>query len=405
MNRYSYLDHLECSWCGSRHDAAAVQSVCDCGAPLLARYDLAALAEAWRPASLASRPASLWRYHELLPVSSEAGVVSLGEMITPILSLPRLGPAMGLERLYLKDEGLLPTGTFKSRGAAVGIARARELGVTRIAMPTNGNAGAAWAAYGARAGIECLIVMPEDAPPVPRAECAIAGARLYLVDGHIGDAGAMVSEAIATQGYTDASTLREPYRIEGKKTMGLELFEQLGWRAPDAILYPAGGGVGLIGIHKALRECQQLGWLDAKLPRMVAVQASGCAPVVKAWETGAAACEPWPEPATAAFGIQVPKPLGDRLILDALRSTDGCAVAVTDPEILSAQAELARMEGLYVCPEGAACIAAAEKLRGSGWLRADEEVIVFNTGAGTLYSSLLPAQPPMLRKGARIPAT
>ncbi|MGD0372662.1 MAG: threonine synthase [Candidatus Dormibacteria bacterium] len=405
MNRYSYLDHLECSRCGSSHEAGTVQSVCACGAPLLARYDLEALAEVCRPADLTARPASLWRYHELLPVSSEAGVISLGEAVTPTLRLPRLGEEMGLERLSLKDEGLLPTGTFKARGAAVGVSRARELGVTRIAMPTNGNAGAAWAAYGARAGIECLIVMPQDAPRVPRAECAIAGARLYLVDGHIGDAGAMVAEAIATQGYADASTLREPYRIEGKKTMGLELFEQLGWRAPDTILYPAGGGVGLIGIHKALRECQQLGWMSSRSPRMVAVQASGCAPVVKAWESGAAACEPWPEPATAAFGIKVPKPLGDFLILDALRSTDGCAVAVTDPEILSAQAELAGMEGLYICPEGAACIAAARNLRGSGWLHPDEEVVVINTGAGTLYSSLLHEHPPVLPRGARIPAS
>ncbi len=402
-SRFSYLSHLECGRCQQRYDADVPQGLCACGSPLLARYDLRAVSAQVDRAALASRAPSLWRYHELLPVRQPAMVVTLGEGMTPLVPLPRLAAEWGIADLLMKDEGLLPTGTFKARGAAVGVARARELGIGRIAMPTNGNAGAAWAAYAARAGIEALIVMPVSAPEITRAECAIAGARLYLVDGLIGDAGAIVAGAVATQGYADASTLKEPYRIEGKKTMGLELYEQLGWRVPDVIVYPAGGGVGIIGIYKALLECQEMGWLGGKLPRMVAVQASGCAPIVRAWEEGADRAQPWQNAATVAFGITVPMPLGDFLILDAVRGTGGCAIAVSDEHILAAQARVAAVEGAFICPEGAACFAAIERLRKDGWIGGDDEVVAFNTGAGIKYPQTVRVSPPVLAAGSDLP--
>jgi len=302
---YSALSHLDCPRCGARHDADLVQGTCSCGSPLLARYDLDRVGVC--PRDIAGRPPDLWRYHELLPVRAPGRVVSLGEGMTPLIALPRLGRALGVPNLLMKDEGLIPTGTFKARGAAVGISRAAELGVSAIAMPTNGNAGAAWSMYAARAGMRCLVVMPEAAPAITRAECAAAGAELYLVDGLIADAGKLVAGAVASRpGYQDTSTLREPYRIEGKKTMGLEIAEQLGWRLPGVIVYPTGGGVGIIGIYKALRELLELGWVHGDLPRLVAVQATGCAPIVQAFQAGAAASEPWPDAKTVAFGITVP---------------------------------------------------------------------------------------------------
>lgn len=400
---YSYLTHLECGRCGDRYDSGVLQGLCQCGSPLLARYDLPAVAAALDRAELTSRVPSLWRYHELLPVQSADMVVTLGEGMTPLVPLPRLGAEQGFASLAMKDEGLLPTGTFKARGAAVGVSRARELGVTRIAMPTNGNAGAAWATYAARAGMDALIVMPVDAPEITRAECAITGARLYLVDGLISDAGALAAGAVATQGYTDASTLKEPYRLEGKKTMGLELFEQLGWRVPDVILYPTGGGVGLIGIFKALLECQAMGWLGARMPKLVAVQASGCAPIVKAWQEGASEAEPWPDASTIAFGITVPGPLGDFLILDAVRRTGGCAIAVDDEQTLAAQSRLAATEGAFICPEGAACLAAAEQLRKDAWIGEDDEVVVLNTGAGIKYPQTVRVHAPVAPIGTPLP--
>jgi threonine synthase len=341
---YSALDHLDCSRCGTWHDATVVQGTCSCGAPLLARYDTDRLAALVDRAAIAARPPDLWRYHELLPVSDAAHVVSLGEGMTPLLALPRLGRALGVPRLAMKDEGLIPTGSFKARGAAVGVSRAAELGVTGIAMPTNGNAGAAWAAYAARAGLRSLIAMPVDAPAITRAECSAAGAELYLVDGLIGDAGRIVAAALpARPGYQDVSTLKEPYRIEGKKTMGFEIAEQLGWRMPDVILYPTGGGVGIIGIYKALRELRELGWVDGELPRLVVVQASGCAPIVQAFAAGAAESEPWPNARTVAFGITVPKALGDFLVLEAVYATGGTAIAVDDDALLADQQVIARM--------------------------------------------------------------
>ncbi|MEU6747455.1 threonine synthase [Spirillospora sp. NPDC046719] len=402
---FSHLSHLECGWCGTERDAGVLQNLCpECGRPLLARYDLPAVRAAVRPEDVAGRPPDLWRYHELLPVGSPEAVVSLGEGMTPLLPVPRYGERIGLPKLLMKDEGLLPSGSFKARGAAVGVSRAAELGVERLAMPTNGNAGAAWALYGARAGLTATVVMPVDAPEITRRECAAAGADLHLVDGLISDAGRVVGELVAASGgrVFDASTLKEPYRIEGKKTMGLEIVEQLGWTPPDAILYPTGGGVGLIGIHKALTELRELGWISGPLPRLVAVQAEGCAPVVEAFERGERTTRPWEKASTVAFGINVPKPLGDFLILDALAETSGTAVAVTDEELLAELREVTALEGAFVCPEGAAAFAAARKLRASGRLGEDERVVVLNTGAGLKYPGTVPVAAPVLPADGRL---
>ena len=385
--RYSALSHLDCSRCQTSYGASQLRGTCDCGSPLLARYDLALASELVAPADLAARPPTLWRYHELLPAGGPVAVVSLGEGMTPLLPLPRLGRALGIPALLMKDEGALPTATFKARGAAVGVSRATELGAAGVAMPTNGNAGAAWSAFCARAGLPCLIAMPEDAPLVTRTECLMAGAELRIVPGLIGDAAVVVTAALAERpGWQDVSTLREPYRLEGKKTIGFEIAEQLGWRVPDAVICPVGGGVGLIGIWKALTELAGLGWIGPDLPRLVAVQAAGCAPVVRAFEAGAETTAPWPAPATVAFGLTVPAPLGGALILAALRATGGTAIAVTDAELLAAQSRLARDEGSWICPEGAACIAALGQLRESGWLSEHDEVVVLNTGAGLKYA-------------------
>jgi threonine synthase len=401
---FSTLSHLECSRDGSRHDADVVQGTSPLGAPLLARYDLQQAAATVTPAQIAARPPDLWRYHELLPVRDPAHVVTLGEGMTPLLDLPRHGTRLGVPGLRMKDEGLVPTGAFKARGAAVGISRAAELGVTGIAMPTNGNAGAAWASYAARAGMGALIAMPVDAPVITRRECVVAGAELYLVDGLIGDAGRLIAGAVARRGgFQDTSTLREPYRIEGKKTMGYEIVEQLGWRAPDVILYPTGGGVGIIAIYKALLELRELGWLSGDLPRLVAVQATGCAPIVDAFHAGHAESTAPADAHTIAFGITVPKALGDFLVLDAVRSTGGTAVAVTDEELLAAQVALARDEGTWVCPEGAACFAAVGQLRESGWLDGTEDVVVLNTGTGLIYPDTVPVDVPTLPKDGVIP--
>ncbi|CAM4176996.1 threonine synthase [Aeromonas bestiarum] len=401
---YSYLSHLRCSKTGEIHDADQPQQLSQAGAPLLASYDLEALKQAWRPTDLLGRPASLWRYHELLPVRDPAHVVTLGEGLTPLLPLPTLGKQIGIPDLWMKDESIIPTGSFKARGAAVGISRACELGVTHFAMPTNGNAGAAWALYGARAGLRSTIVMPQAAPAITRLETSLAGARLYLVDGLISDAGRQVAQAVAEQGLFDASTLKEPYRIEGKKTMGLEIVEQFGWTLPDVILYPTGGGVGLIGIFKALLELQELGWIKGDLPRLVAVQASGCAPIVQAWQQGERESRFWPDSQTLAFGINVPKALGDFLVLDALYRTEGCAIAVDERAITAEIRQLASQEGSFVCPEGAAAFAAARQLRETGWIREGERVVVLNTGAGIKYPDAITVLPQRLRRDGRIPA-
>ncbi|MGH3760354.1 threonine synthase [Actinophytocola sp.] len=396
----SALSHLDCARCGTRYDAAEPHNLCTCGTPLLARYDLDRVTVS--TSDIAARPADLWRYRELLPVRDRANVVTLGEGMTPIVPLPAYGARIGVPGLLAKDEAMLPTGSFKARGAAVGVSRAHELGIERITMPTNGNAGAAWATYAARAGMAALVVMPAEAPAITRMECAMAGARLYLVDGLIGDAGTLAGQA-AEDGWFTTSTLKEPYRIEGKKTMGLEIVEQLGWRMPDVIVYPTGGGVGLIGIRKALDELRTLGWVTGRPPRLVAVQSSGCAPIVRAYERGEETAEPWADARTVAFGLNVPSALGDFLVLRAVRDTGGTAVAVDDEDILAAQAACAAAEGVLMCPEGAATLTAVARLRASGWLDGGEEVVVLNTGSNLKYPHTAAAgAPPLLARDARL---
>ncbi|GHO69734.1 threonine synthase [Ktedonobacter sp. SOSP1-52] len=400
---FSFLHHLECPRCHASYDPDTQAHLCTCGSPLLVRYDLEAASKQLEKQELQRREPSLWRYHELLPVRSPENVVTLGEGMTPLIPLKRLGAQLEMPNLYVKDEGVIPTGSFKARGAAVGVSRAKELGVKTLAMPTNGNAGGAWATYAARAGIEAVIVMPEGAPTITRNECAINGARLFLVNGLINDAGAIVGRGVKAHGWYEASTLKEPYRIEGKKTMGYELAEQFAWDVPDVILYPTGGGVGIIGIYKALRELQQMGWIGERLPRLVAVQAAGCAPIVQAWQEGKPDSQLWPNSRTIAFGINVPKALGDFLVLEAVRNTDGCAIAISDEELLQAQSRLAATEGLFVCPEGAATLAAAEQLRASGWIKADERVVLLNTGTGLKYPDTVQVEVPLLQPQDELP--
>ena len=402
MDAYSTLSHLECPRCGLSHDAAVPQGLCSsCRAPLLARYDLARVT-ADRD-EIAARPPDLWRYHELLPVSGPEHVVTLGEGMTPLLPAPRLGEHIGLPRLMIKDEGLLPTGSFKARGAAVGVSRARELGITAMAMPTNGNAGAAWSAYAARAGLQMLVAMPLDAPLIARVETVATGGDLRLVDGLISDAGRLVTAAVGgDRSWADVGTLKEPYRIEGKKTMGFEIAEQLGWRMPDVIIYPTGGGVGLIGIHKALTEARELGWVQGPLPRLVCVQSTGCAPIVRAYEAGARESEPWIDARTIAFGITVPKALGDFLVLEAIADTNGTAIAVDDADLLADLRVAGALDGIFLCPEGAATVTAARLLRERGWLQADDEVVLLNTGSGLIYPDTVEVSAPVLATTDRL---
>ncbi len=398
-----FTSRLECPKCSATYACEEIHHLCTCGSPLLVRYDLDKVRENMSKEKVAGRPADLWRYRELLPVVDKENIVTMGEGMTPLLKLDRLGREMGMTNLYLKDEGVIPSGTFKARGAAVGVSRARELGVKTLAMPTNGNAGGAWALYCAKAGIECVVVMPQDAPQIPRSECAIANATLYLVNGLISDAGKIVAQAVKENHWYDASTLKEPYRIEGKKTMGLELAEQFGWEMPDVILYPTGGGVGIIGIYKALNELKEIGWIQGRLPRLVAVQATGCAPIVRAWEAKARESEFWENAGTCAFGITVPKAIGDFLVLEAVYDTDGCAVAISDEDTLAAESMLASIEGAFVCPEGAACLAATRQLLADGWIDPNERVVLLNTGCGIKYPETVKSNPPLLQPGDTLP--
>lgn len=402
----TYLSHLECARCGQTYDAEQVVNLCPCGSPLLARYDLTAAAAALRPHQLAGRVSSLWRYRELLPVRQDTNVVTLGEGMTPLLPLKRLGEELDLPGLMLKDEGVNPTGTFKARGAAVGISRAKELGIGKVAMPTNGNAGGAWASYGARAGIEVTLVMPTDAPAMSVLEATAVGANAYMVRGQITDAGAIIARSAGDHGWFESATLKEPYRIEGKKTMGYEIAEQLGWTLPDVILYPTGGGVGIIGIYKALLEMRALGWLpdNAGLPRLVAVQAEGCAPIVKAFRDGRDVSVKWENASTVAQGIRVPKALGDFLVLEAVRATGGTCVAVSDEETLWGLRQISQKEGLFICPEGAALVGAVRALRQAGWIQPAERVVLLNTGAGIKYPEILRPELPVLEPEAVISA-
>ena len=384
--KYSYVSHLECPKCHEIYSVDEVNQLCRCGAPLLVKYDLSGAKSVFKKEDLNARKNSLWRYHELLPVKSEENIVSLDEGMTPLTQLKKLGEKYALTNLYIKDEGIIPTGSFKTRGASVGISKAKELGVEQLAMPTNGNAGAAWALYSAKAGIKATIVMPQDAPNITRKEVAVSGANLYLVNGLISDAGKIVAKLIAEQGIYDASTLKEPYRIEGKKTMGYEILEQFNWQVPDVILYPTGGGVGIIGIYKALVELKEIGWITTdKFPRLVAVQAEGCAPIVKAWQEGKKESVFWENSKTNAFGINVPKALGDFLVLEAIYETNGCAIAISENELSEAQKQVAELEGNFICPEGAATFAAARILREQNWITEDETVVCLNTGQGIKY--------------------
>jgi threonine synthase len=387
----STLTHLECSSCHRRLPADQLATICpDCGRPLLPRYDLERARKTFTLAGLGSRPATLWRYAELLPVQDVANVVTLGEGMTPLLAAPRISRALGLSRLWVKDEGQNPTGTFKARGLALAISRAKELGVKEIALPTAGNAGAAAAAYAARAGLGCHVAMPRDAPPAVMAEVRAYGATLHLIDGLINDAGRFIVQLCRDHGSFDMSTMKEPYRVEGKKTMGFELWEQLG-HLPDVILYPTGGGTGLIGMWKAFAELEGLGLIDGHRPRMVAVQATGCAPVLKAFLAGERHCELFPNAATLAPGIRVPKPFADDLILDSLYQSGGKALAVEDEAIVAAVQRLCREEGIDASPEGAATLAALESLVDAGWIGRDEEVVLFNCGTGLKHPELRPS--------------
>jgi threonine synthase len=402
----SFATGLECARCREQYRLDTIQQTCARdGGPLLVRYDLRRVRGAVEAEELRMRPATLWRYRELLPVEHDASIVTLGENNTPLLAAPRLGAALGIAHLDVKDEGLLPTGTFKARGAAVGVTRAKELGVTVIALPTAGNAGAAWAAYGARAGIRVVVVMPETTPQVIQRETASYGADVWLVPGSIADAGAVVKRTCAERGWYDASTLKEPYRIEGKKTMGFELAEQLGWKLPDVIIYPTGGGVGLIGMWKAFAELREIGFLRADATtRFVAAQATGCAPIVRAFQRGAEESEPWPDPKTFAAGIRVPKALGDFIVLRALRESGGTAVAVAEEDIASAMRVAGEREGMQVCPEGGAALAAAADLRRDGWIKDGERVVVFNTGSGLKYAESLQGAAPRRLATGQLPS-
>lgn len=384
-DRPTFVSHLQCSATGEHYPADQVHGLSEAGQPLLVRYDLAGLARTLDRETLAARPPDLWRYREFLPVRNTPSIVSLGESMTPLVPLHNVEAETGSAQILVKDEGRLPTGSFKARGLAVAVSMAKELGLSRLAMPTNGNAGAALAAYGTRAGIETFVFCPEDTPEVNVREIARQGANTWRVNGLINDCGKIVAEGTDPMGWFDFSTLKEPYRIEGKKTMGLELAEQLGWTTPDVIFYPTGGGTGLIGMWKAFRELAELGWLREPLPRMVAVQATGCAPIVRAFDRGADHAEFWEDAHTMAAGIRVPAALGDFLILAAIRESGGFAIAVTDEEIAAAQQRVPEIEGLLLCPEGAATYAAYRRALTDGRIDRGDRVMLFNCGNGLKY--------------------
>ena len=383
--RETFVTHLECSATGERYPADELHNVSRTGKPLLVRYDLAGIRHAFSKTALAQRPRDLWRYRELLPVRRAENIVSLGEAVTPLVAMPKLAARLGAQEILVKDEGRLPTGSFKARGLVMAVSMAKALGVSHMAMPTNGNAGAALAAYASRAGIRSTIFCPDDTPEVNVSEIALQGASVYRVNGLIDDCGKIVAEGKAKVGWFDTSTLKEPYRIEGKKTMGIELAEQLGWNVPDVILYPTGGGTGLIGMWKAFAELEAIGFIGAKRPRMVAVQAAGCAPMVRAYERGEEHAARWENAHTIAAGIRVPQALGDFLILRAVRESSGFAIAVDDKAIAAGLDEVARTEGFLMCPEGAATYAALKQALGDGRIRREERAVLFNCATGLKY--------------------
>lgn len=380
-----FVTHLECSYTGERHEAGVLQGLSNAGKPLLVRYDLERAGADLSREALAARPASMWKWRELLPMRDTANIVDLGEVATPLIPLPRTGARHDAAAPIVKDEGRLPTGSFKARGLGMAVSMAKELGVTRIAMPTNGNAGAALAAYGSAAGMETYVFCPEDTPEVNVREIALQGAHVWRVNGFINHCGKIVGEGKKTMGWFDMSTLKEPYRIEGKKTMGLELAEQFGWELPDVIFYPTGGGTGLIGMWKAFAELETIGLIGPKRPRMVAVQATGCAPIVTAWETGERHAEVVEDAHTIAAGIRVPGAIGDFLILDAVRESGGFAIAVEDEAILEAQARIAAEDGMLLCPEGAATAAAWQASLDKGLIDRTDRCVLFNCATGLKY--------------------
>jgi threonine synthase len=385
VERPTFVTHLECSATGERYPADELHNLSRAGKPLLVRYDLAGVKKSLSREALAQRPHDLWRYRELLPVRRVENIVSLGEAITPIVAMPKLAKKLTAAEVLVKDEGRLPTGSFKARGLAMAVSMAKALGVTHMAMPTNGNAGSALAAYASRAGIKTTVFCPQDTPEVNVREIALQGATVYRVNGLIDDCGKIVMQGQAKVGWFDTSTLKEPYRIEGKKTMGLELAEQLGWELPDVVLYPTGGGTGLIGMWKAFAELEAIGFIGKKRPRMVAVQAAGCAPIVRAYDAGVEHARRWEDAQTIAAGIRVPQAIGDFLVLRAVRESAGFAIAVTDEAITAAIDEVARAEGLLLCPEGAATYAALQQSRADGRIRRDERALLFNCATGLKY--------------------
>jgi len=378
------VTHLECSLCRKMYPAGRVHNLCECGGPLLVRYDLEDIRRNWSREAVADGPLSMWRYAPVLPLNGNS-VVTLGEGMTPLVRTSRLGARVGVQELWVKDEGLNPTGSFKARGLSCAISMAVQLGIRKVAIPSAGNAASALAAYAAAAGIDAHIFMPLDVPQSNYIECQAFGARVTLVDGLISDCAKIVAAGRDTEGWFDVSTLKEPYRIEGKKTMGYEVAEQLHWELPDVIFYPTGGGVGIIGMWKAFAEMEALGWIGSRRPKMIAVQAEGCQPVVRAYENGHDRSEFWQNARTVASGLRVPKPLGDFLILEAVRASGGAAVAVSDRELIAAGLELASLEGMFVAPEGAACVAALRKLLQNGFLKSSDRIVIYNTGAGLKY--------------------
>lgn len=381
-----FLTHLECTSCGLRHDAARLQNLCRaCQKPLFPAYDLTAVGRAVTRDSFAPREKSLWRFREVLPLPAEVEPITLGEGGTPLLDARRFGESVGVSQLFVKDESQNPTQSFKARGMAVAVSMAKHLGATRLAVPTAGNAGGALAAYAARAGLEAHIFMPRDTPRANMVECRELGAHVTLIDGLITDCGAEIAKRKTAEGWFDMSTLKEPYRVEGKKTLGYELAEQLGWELPDVVLYPTGGGTGLIGMWKAFNEMETLGWIGSKRPRMFSVQASGCAPIVRAFEAASETAAEFPDAHTVASGLRVPKAIGDFLMLRILRKSGGGAIAVNDAEMIRITREVGAAEGLFVAPEGAACFAALKTLLSNGSISRDERVVIFNTGSGIKY--------------------
>jgi threonine synthase len=379
------VTHLYCSSCGKKRDARKLANLCECGKPLMVAYDLEKAARTLTRESLAGREPNLWRYREALPVEDEKNRLTLGEGMTPLIKTERLGARLDMPHLYIKDESLNPTASFKARGMAVAISMAKELGVKKLAVPSAGNAAGALAAYAAKAGLEAFIFMPDDTPKANIIECQQTGAHVTLIDGLITDCGRIVAERKEAEGWFDVSTLKEPYRVEGKKTMGYELGEQLNWELPDAILYPTGGGTGLIGMWKAFDEMERMGWIGSRRPRMISVQAEGCAPIVRAFAAGSTSGAEIHDARTIAAGLRVPRAIGDFIMLDILRASSGDAVAVSDEELLAAVKEIGSSEGIFAAPEGAACLPALKKLLEQGKIDRSERVVIFNTGAGVKY--------------------